>query len=298
MALNENEHRSGFAAIIGKPNVGKSTLLNRVMGVKLSITTHKPQTTRHRILGIYSDDSCQIVLMDTPGVISPKYKLQEAMMAFVDRAASDADVVLHIVDAHDPELYDAETDLLQRIGKPVMLVLNKSDLTDADQVKTILAELQSGYKYTCISIVSALTGSGTSEMMETLKKMLPTGPPFYPRDQLSESPERFFVAELIREQLFLQYRQEIPYSCAVNIIDFKDNNDDLTRIDAEVVVNRDSQKGMIIGKGGRALKKLGTMARLAIEEFLGRKVFLSIHVKVRDKWRDNETFLRSYGYRS
>jgi GTPase len=293
--IDQNQHKSGYIAIIGKPNAGKSTLLNRVMGIKLSIATHKPQTTRHRIMGIYSDDDTQIILMDTPGVISPKYKLQEAMMGFVERARSDADIVLHVVDAADPELYDAENELLDRISKPVLLVLNKTDLVSNEQAGTIVAGLQAGRKYTAVEVVSALTGEGTDGLLETVKSLLPPGPPFYPKDQLSEAPERFFVSELIREQLFLQYRQEIPYSCAVNIVDFSDD-DDLTRIDAEIVVNRNSQKGMIIGKGGLALKKLGTAARGSIEQFLDRKIFLSLHVKVREKWRDNDTFLRSYGY--
>jgi GTPase len=293
--IDQKQHKSGYIAIIGKPNAGKSTLLNRVMGIKLSIATHKPQTTRHRIMGIYSDDNSQIILMDTPGVISPKYKLQEAMMGFVERARSDADIVLHVVDAADPQLYDAENELLDRISKPVLLVLNKTDLVSSEQAGAIVAGLQVGRKYTAVEVVSALTGEGTDGLLETVKSLLPPGPPFYPKDQLSEAPERFFVSELIREQLFLQYRQEIPYSCAVNIVDFSDD-DDLTRIDAEIVVNRNSQKGMIIGKGGLALKKLGTAARGSIEEFLVRKIFLSLHVKVREKWRDNDTFLRSYGY--
>ncbi|MFN2373769.1 MAG: GTPase Era [Cyclonatronaceae bacterium] len=289
------QHKSGYIAIIGKPNAGKSTLLNQVMSIKLSIATHKPQTTRHRILGIYSDDDCQIILMDTPGVITPKYKLQEAMMAFVDRARTDADIVLHVVDAADPELYDAENELLDRISKPVLLVLNKSDLVSEEQAGAIVTGLRAGREYADVLIVSALTGAGTDAMLDTLKAMLPPGPPFYPKDQLSEAPERFFVSELIREQLFLQYRQEIPYSCAVNIVDFSDD-EDLTRIDAEIVVNRNSQKGMIIGKGGQALKKLGTASRATIEQFLDRKIYLALHVKVRDKWRDNDTFIRSYGY--
>jgi GTPase len=293
--IDQKQHKSGYIAIIGKPNAGKSTLLNRVMGIKLSIATHKPQTTRHRIMGIFSDDNSQIILMDTPGVISPKYKLQEAMMGFVERARSDADIVLHVVDAADPELYDAENELLDRISKPVLLVLNKTDLVSTEQAGAIVEGLQAGRKYTAVEVVSALTGEGTVGLLETVKSLLPPGPPFYPKDQLSEAPERFFVSELIREQLFLQYRQEIPYSCAVNIVDFSDG-DDLTRIDAEIVVNRNSQKGMIIGKGGLALKKLGTASRATIEEFLDRKIFLSLHVKVREKWRDNDTFLRSYGY--
>jgi GTPase len=299
MFMEEHEegqqHKSGYIAIIGKPNAGKSTLLNQVMGIKLSIATHKPQTTRHRIMGIYSDDDCQIILMDTPGVITPKYKLQEAMMGFVERARTDADIVLHVVDAADPELYDAENELLDRISKPVLLVLNKSDLVSEEQAGAIVTGLRAGREYADVLIVSALTGAGTDAMLDTLKAMLPPGPPFYPKDQLSEAPERFFVSELIREQLFLQYRQEIPYSCAVNIVDFSDD-EDLTRIDAEIVVNRNSQKGMIIGKGGQALKKLGTAARATIEQFLDRKIYLALHVKVRDKWRDNDAFIRSYGY--
>ncbi len=291
----DSGYKSGYIAIIGKPNAGKSTLMNAILGTKLSIATHKIQTTRHRITGVYSHKEGQIVFLDTPGIIQPKYGLHEKMMRAVERAAKDADIVLFLIDPND--LPDEETLswISKNINKKVIIAINKADANQESQLKsandTISAQLDS----TDILTISAIQNIGVHELIESLLKYLPEGPPFYPPDQLSDQPERFFTAELIREQIFLQYQAEIPYSTAVNIISFN-READMDHIEAEIVVNRNSQKGIIIGKGGKALKKLSTAARENIEEFTGRKCFLRIHVKVREKWRDKDIFLRDFGY--
>lgn len=288
-------HKSGYVAIVGKPNAGKSTLMNAILGGKISITTHKPQTTRHQIIGIHSDEQSQIIFLDTPGIIHPKYKLQEAMMKFVDRARNDADVILFIVEAGEKEIPEYAFDLFKTIKKPMVLVINKIDQAGREEVQPLVDELHERYRFKDTAYISALTGEGLDELMQKITGLMPPGPPFYPKDMLSEHPVRFFAAELIREQIYLLYEQEIPYSCAVNIVNYEER-DDLDYINAEVVVNRKSQKGILIGKGGKAVKKLGTQAREAIENFVGRKVFLDLHVKVREKWREKDNMLRHYGY--
>jgi len=289
-------HKSGYVAIVGKPNAGKSTLLNALLGSKLSITTHKPQTTRHRVIGIYSKPDSQIIFVDTPGIIQPKYKLQEAMMQNVAVARQDADIIVCVIDATDKKP-DSKVFLpLKNLHKPVILVVNKMDLTTQEEVLPLVDELTQEYRFDLVLYVSAIKKEGLEPLIESILQRIPPGPPFYPKDMISEHPERFFVAELIREQLFLQFQQEIPYSCAVNIVMFEEG-EDLDRIDAEIVVNRESQKGILIGKKGRALKKLGTAARKSIEEFLGKQIYLNIHVKVRPKWRNRDTFIRNYGYK-
>lgn len=293
--MSSTPHKSGYIAIIGKPNAGKSTLMNRILGSKISITTHKPQTTRHQILGIHSEEDLQIIFLDTPGVINPRYELQKAMMRFVDRARNDADLVLFIVDVNDTSIPGRIFTTFKSIQKPVALVVNKIDQVDDAKAKTIAKELNEEYRFEETHFVSALNGKGVPELMDMVKGRLPAGPPFYPKDMLSEQPVRFFVAELIREQLFLQFHQELPYSCTVDIIQYDERND-LDYINAEVIVNRDSQKGMIIGKGGHAIKKLGKNARATIEDFLDKKVYLDLHVKVRDKWRDDPNMVRNFGY--
>lgn len=295
MAEKKEQHKSGYIAILGKPNAGKSTLMNRILGSKISITTHKPQTTRHQILGIHSEEDLQIIFLDTPGIIDPRYELQKAMMRLVDRARNDADLILLIVDVEDPQIPNRIFKAFGSLQKPVMLVVNKLDKVSKPDAQAVAAELKTQYDFEETIYVSALTGEGIPELMEGIKKRLPAGPPFYPKDMLSEQPIRFFVAELIREQLFLQFHQELPYSCTVNIVQY-DERDDLDYIDAEVIVNRDSQKGMLIGKGGKAIKKLGKNARESIEEFIDKKVYLDLHVKVRDKWRDNPNMVRNFGY--
>lgn len=293
--MSQNQHKSGYIAIIGKPNAGKSTLMNRILGRKISITTHKPQTTRHQILGIHSEDDLQIIFLDTPGIINPQYELQKAMMRLVDRARNDADLILFIVDVNDTQIPNRIFQTFKSINKPVALIINKVDKVNEPDAQAVAAELNAEYDFEETIYTSALNGKGVPELLENIKEQLPPGPPFYPKDMLSEQPIRFFVAELIREQLFLQFHQELPYSCTVDVIQY-DERDDLDYIDAEVIVNRDSQKGMLIGKGGNAIKKLGKDSRESIEEFIDKKVYLDLHVKVRDKWRDNPGMVRNFGY--
>lgn len=290
-------HKSGYAAIVGKPNAGKSTLMNQILGTKLSIATHKAQTTRHQIVGIHSDEESQIVFLDTPGIINPKYELQKAMMRFVEKAEKDADVILFIVDVQDHKIPDFAFTELKQFHKPVILVINKIDTVSQDEATRKAELLQSKYNFADIVFTSALQNQGIDTLLAAIITRLMPGPPFYPKDELSEHPVRFFASELIREQLFLQYHEEIPYSATVEVIQYEER-EDLDYINAEVIVNRTSQKGMIIGKGGRAIKQLGMEARKSIEEFIGRKVFLDLHVKVREKWRNNEQMVRNLGYRS
>lgn len=288
-------HKSGYAAIIGKPNAGKSTLMNRILGRRISITTHKPQTTRHQILGIHSEDDLQIIFLDTPGIITPKYELQRAMMQTVKRARRDADVVLFIVDVTDADVKQSVFDLFRSIQKPVVLVINKIDQVSDEEAEEVARQLNEKNRFEETCYVSALQGKGMEALMMQLKERLPEGPAYYPKDILSEQPVRFFATELIREQLYLQFHQEIPYSCTVNIVKY-DARDDLDYINAEVVVNKKSQKGMLIGKGGRAIKKLGKNSREKIEALIEKKVYLDLRVKVREKWRDSSNKVRNFGY--
>ncbi len=293
--MTEKQHKSGYAAIIGKPNAGKSTLMNRILGSKISITTHKAQTTRHQVVGIFSDDDTQVVFLDTPGVISPKYELQSAMMRTVGRARADADVILFIFDPTDRHPTDEVIELLRSINKPILLVVNKIDVIDRSKAEKKVADLEDKLRFKSIHYVSALQGTGTDELMDAIRGQLIPGPPYYPKEDLSEHPVRFFVSELIREQVYLQFQEEIPYSCTVEVISY-DADVDIDRINAEIIVNRNSQKGMLIGKGGKAIKNLGIKSRESIEEFIGKKVFLDLHVKVREKWREKENWVRNLGY--
>ena len=291
-----NVHKSGYVAIVGKPNAGKSTLMNRILGSKISITTPKPQTTRNQIIGIYSEENLQIIFLDTPGIIHPRYELQKMMMSFVDRARSDADIVLFLVEAGEQRIPDYAFDVFKTMNKPVVLVLNKIDTSSREEEQELVDALSESYRFDDTVFISALTGEGLDELMDTIYRHLKPGPPFYPKEMLSEQPVRFFVAELIREQLFLQFEQEIPYSSTVDVIQY-DEREDLDYINAEIIVNRKSQKGILIGKGGKAIKELGKRSRKTIEEFVGKKVYLDLHVKVRDKWRDNPNMIRNFGYR-
>jgi len=293
---NTPTHKSGYVAILGKPNAGKSTLMNRLLGSKVSITTHKPQTTRHQILGIHSEEDLQIIFLDTPGVIDPRYELQKAMMKTVDRARTDADIILLIVDVTDPQIpgriYKMFTSMK---GKKIFLVINKIDKVSEQKAETVADKIQQKFDFDETLFVSALNGTGLSNLMAILKENIKPGPPFYPKDMLSEQPVRFFVAEMIREQLFLLYHQEIPYSATVDIVQY-DEREDLDYISADIIVNRNSQKGILIGKGGKAIKKLGKNAREVIEDFVDKKVYLDLHVKVREKWREDPSRVRHYGY--
>jgi len=293
---NTKDHRSGYVAILGKPNAGKSTLMNRLLGSKVSITTHKPQTTRHQILGIHSEEDLQIIFLDTPGVIDPRYELQKAMMKTVDRARTDADIILLIVDVTDPQIPGRIYKMLTSMkNKKVFLVMNKIDRVSEQEAETVARRIQEKTEFDETMYVSALNGTGLQDLMDLIKDNIQPGPPFYPKDMLSEQPVRFFVAEMIREQLFLLYHQEIPYSSTVDIVQY-DERDDMDYISADIIVNRESQKGILIGKGGKAIKKLGKSAREVIEDFVGKKVYLDLHVKVREKWREKAGHVRHYGY--
>ncbi len=288
-------HRAGFIAITGRPNAGKSTLLNAILEYKLAIATHKAQTTRHQILGILSEEEAQVIFLDTPGIIDPQYKLQEVMMQTVAKSTRDADAILHLVDATRPADEKLVWNYLNNAKKPVILALNKTDKATEIQIKEATETCHAAYNYVQTVHISAQTGAGLSELKQAIIAIMPESPPLYPDDQLSEHPVRFFVSELIREQIFLQFSQEIPYSCTVTISEYN-SEAEIDHIHAEIVVNRDSQKGIIIGKGGVKLKKLGTKAREEIEAFLEKKVNLQLFVKVREKWRDKESYLRGYGY--
>lgn len=288
-------YKAGFIAIVGRPNAGKSTLLNALLEFKLAIATHKAQTTRHQILGILSEENAQIIFLDTPGIISPQYKMQEMMMQTVSRSTRDADAIIHLVDGERFSDESLVWEYLKKVKKPTILVLNKMDKATPEQL--ILAETtcKANHTYDLVIPISAQHVTGLDELKKAIIEVMPESPPLYPKDQLSEHPIRFFVSELIREQIFLQYAQEIPYSCTVTVSDFK-SDEKMDTIHAEIVVNRDSQKGIIIGKGGTKLKQLGIKARAQIEEMTGKKTNLQLFVKVREKWRDKESYLKGYGY--
>lgn len=289
------KHKSGYVALIGKPNAGKSTLMNCILGSKISITTHKEQTTRHQILGIHSTDAMQVIFLDTPGVIDPRYELQKAMMRLVDKARRDADLILFIVDATDADIPGRLFTVFKSIQKPVILIINKMDQVAQEKCSLVSDELNERYRFKETHFISALNGEGVDGLLSAITEMLPIGPAYYPKEMLSEQPVRFFVSELIREQLYLQFHQELPYSCTVEVIEYEER-DGLDYINADVIVNRNSQKGMLIGKGGKAIKELGKNSRSAIEAFLGKKIFLDLHVKVRPKWREDANMVRNLGY--
>lgn len=287
-------YRSGFVNILGKPNAGKSTLLNALLGEKLAITSPKVQTTRHRIVGILNRPDAQIVFSDTPGIIDPDYKLHEKMMSAVKKAVEDADVALLLVDATDRPEKARDVFSSLHIKAPRILVINKTDLATPDQVAAV-RDVFSQSGFAAIQEISALNKENLEQLLDTIVGLMPEGPPYYPDDMLTERPVRFFVAELIREKIYELYREEIPYHTTVLITRFEEKNT-LTKICAEVVVQRETQKGIILGEKGKAIKKLGERSRADIEAFIDRKVFLELHVKVRDKWRDKDQFLREYGY--
>lgn len=301
MGNEEPVFRSGYVTIIGEPNVGKSTLMNGILKQKISIVTSKPQTTRHKILGILSSDAFQIVFLDTPGIITPRYLLHEAMMRSAASAIADADVLLFMVDATNPKtgsgLQQPEVfSKLEGYKKPVFLVLNKVDLVDKAQLLPVIGAYASAFAFTEVFPISALKSDGTDTLVSALVPLLPVHPPFYPTDIVSEHSERFFVSEIIREKVFLSCREEVPYSTTVDIVEFKEREGGKWFISADVIVERDSQKGIVIGKKGAMLKEIGRLARKDIEEFLAHPVFLELHVKVREKWREKDEWLKRLGY--
>jgi len=291
--------RAGYVAIVGEPNVGKSTLLNALLGQKISIVTSKPQTTRQRVLGILSREDAQIVFLDTPGLLQPKYLLHETMVRSAQSALADADVILLLTEVgRGTVLPDVVAQALQRgaVGKTLFLVINKVDTVPRDRVLPVIAHFAGEGKFKEIIPISALKGENLEDLLKTVIREMPLHPPLYPPDIVSESPERFFVAELIREAIFEQFHEEIPYSTAVAITEFKEREAGKTFINADIVVERSSQKGILIGAKGAALKKVGQSSRRSIEQFLERPVFLELHVKVRERWRESEGWLRKLGY--
>jgi len=292
----ELTHKAGYVNIFGPPNAGKSTLLNLLLQENLAITSPKVQTTRHRILAIITEPNFQIVLSDTPGIIEPKYKLHQKMMQQVKSAAEDADIALLLADiTGNPEEFAA---LLEpyKINSKKILLLNKVDLIKDEKERELKKQaFESAVSATATLTISALKQINTDKILNLLLEHLPEGPPFFPDDNISDRPVRFFVSELIREKIYTLYEQEIPYHTAVLIQSFEELPH-ITRIRADIIVTRETQKMILLGKKGAMMKQLGTMARQSIEEFLGQKVFLELFVKVRPKWRENDTYLREYGY--
>lgn len=294
-------HKAGFVSIIGKPNVGKSTLMNVLVGERLSIITPKAQTTRHRILGIVNEEDYQIVFSDTPGIIKPKYSLQESMMSFVNGSLTDADVLLFVTDIN--EEHDEE-DVLEKIlnrNIPTIVLINKIDKALQDQVDEKIAYWQEKLNPVSIHAISALHKHNVDGIMDLVLDLLPEHPAYYDKEEYTDRSERFFVSEIIREKIFLNYQKEIPYSTEVIVKSFKEEQlkngkGDMIRISAEIVVERDSQKNILIGTGGNMLKKVGTEARTEIEKFLDKKVFLEMFVKVIPDWRSKKNYLKSFGY--
>ena len=289
-------HKSGFVSIIGCPNVGKSTLLNVLVGEKLSIITSKAQTTRHRIMGIVSGDDYQIVFSDTPGILKPNYKLQEKMMEFVISAFSDADVFLLITDIYDDIVLDEKyLEKLKKTTTPVLVLLNKIDMATQEVLNTKTAEWKEKLPNAEIIPISALKKFNLETVMYRITQLLPAGEAYYDKDTLTDKPEKFFVSEIIREKILLQYKKEIPYSVEVVVNSFK-NEETILKIQADIIVERDSQKGIIIGHKGEALKKVGTRARIDAETFFDKKIFLELFVKVAKDWRSNDSNLKNFGY--
>ena len=290
-------HKAGFVNIVGKPNAGKSTLLNQLMGEKLAIVTQKAQTTRHRIFGIYNEEDVQIVFSDTPGVLDPKYGLQEKMMDFVKDSLQDADVFLFIVDVTDKdEPNEFLVDKLNKIPVPVLLLLNKMDASNQEALIEKVEFWHNLIPKAEILPISALEGFNTDIILPKLKTLLPENPPYYDKDQLTDKSERFFVNETIREKILLNYDKEIPYSVEVVTEIFKEK-EGIIFIDSIIYVERDTQKGIIIGNKGDAIKKVGTEARIDLEKFFSKKIHLNLFVKVKKDWRKNERDLKNFGYR-
>lgn len=289
-------HKAGFVNIIGNPNVGKSTLMNAFVGEKLSIITSKAQTTRHRILGIVNGDDFQVVLSDTPGIIKPAYELQESMMDFVKSAFEDADILLYMVEIGEQELKDeAFFNKITNSKIPVLLLLNKIDTSNQEQLETQVQLWAGKVPNAEIFPISALEGFNVKEVFNRIIDLLPESPAFYPKDQLTDKPERFFINETIREKILLHYKKEIPYSVEIETEEFIEE-DDIIRVRAVIMVERDTQKGIIIGHKGAALKRVGVEARKDLEAFFGKQIHLETYVKVNKNWRSNQNQLRRFGY--
>ena len=289
-------HKAGFVNIVGNPNVGKSTLMNQLVGERISIATFKAQTTRHRIMGIVNTQEMQIVFSDTPGVLKPNYKLQESMLAFSESALQDADVLLYVTDVvENPEKNKDFLDKVAKITVPVLLLINKIDQSDQKTLGDIVEKWHGLLPNAEILPISAKNKFGTDLLLKRIQELLPDSPPYFDKEQLTDKPARFFVSEIIREKILLYYDKEIPYSVEVSVEQFKEDEMRI-RINAVIYVERDSQKGIIIGHQGVALKKVSTEARKSLEKFFGKPIFLEIFVKVDKDWRSSERELNHFGY--
>jgi GTP-binding protein Era len=289
-------HKSGFVNIVGNPNVGKSTLMNALVGERISIITSKAQTTRHRILGIVNGDDFQIVYSDTPGVLKPNYKLQQSMLGFSKSALSDADVLLYVTDVFDT--YEKNADFVEKVNQnpaPLILIINKIDLINQEKLEMLVEKWKSVMPRAEIFPVSAMEKFNIEPLFKRIKELIPESPPFFDKDQLTDKPARFFVNEIIREKILMYYDKEIPYSVEVVVEQFIEN-DNLINISAVIYVERESQKAILIGHGGKSLKKVGTDARRDLEMFFEKKIFLQLYVKVEKDWRNKDTKLRNFGY--
>ena len=289
-------HKAGFVNIVGNPNVGKSTLMNRLVGERISIATFKAQTTRHRIMGIVNTDEAQIVFSDTPGVLKPNYKLQESMLAFSESALQDADVLIYVTDV--VEKAGKNSEFLEKVSKmdiPVLLVINKIDLSNQEDVVSLIAHWKEVLPQAEIFPISAKANFGTDGLMERIKSLLPDSPPYFDKDQWTDKPARSFVTEIIREKILLYYSKEVPYSTEVVVEQFKESDKSI-HINAIIYVERESQKGIIIGHRGVALKKVSTEARKTLEKFFQKNIYLEVFVKVDKNWRNSDRSLRNFGY--
>lgn len=298
--IDSTTYRAGYISIFGRPNVGKSTFLNRVLGIKLSIISPKPQTTRHKILGIISSENTQMIFLDTPGLLKPGYLLQKVMMKAADAAVGDANVIIYMIEAGKPLNHEDEEYLARFIStqKPVLVLLNKIDLIPKNQVLPLIEKISQDFKPEGIIPISALKRDGLAEVTGEIKNLLPFSPPYYPEDMLTEHSERFFVSEIIREQIFYLFGEEVPYSTTVIIEEFREQKNKKDYIRGIIYTERESQKGILIGKKGAALKKIGAKSRNEIENFLGKPVYLELWVKVREKWRKDKNAVKKFGYGS
>jgi len=289
-------HKSGFVNIVGSPNVGKSTLMNKLVGEKLSIVTSKAQTTRHRILGIVNDENYQVVFSDTPGVVNAAYKMHEVMMDYVNMSIKDADVLLFITDTKENDMNHKETlERIQKLKVPVFCVINKIDLANQEIVMERIAYWQAKLPSAVVMPISALHGFAIEQLWEQILELVPESPAYYDKDEISDRPMRFFVSEIVREKIFIHCQKEVPYACQVEVEEYKEE-DNITRIRVLIIVERDSQKGIIIGKAGEMLKRIGRESRIEIEKFIDQKVFMQTFVKVDKDWRGSDQKLKKYGY--
>nr|WP_311479939.1 GTPase Era [uncultured Porphyromonas sp.] len=296
--MSEGGYKSGFVNLVGNPNVGKSTLMNKLVGDKISIITNKAQTTRHRIIGIVNKPGVQVVYSDTPGVVDPAYKMQEQMLGFSKSALGDADVLLYVTDViEEPKKHEAFLADVKELQVPVLVLINKADLSTPEKLEELVQTWKSLLPNALeVLPLAALHGAGIAYIAERVEALLPDSPPYFEEDALTDRPARFFVSEIIREKVFLYYQKEIPYATEVVVQEFKEE-ENLIRIAANIYVERESQKGILIGHKGAAIKKLGTMARQDIERFFDKKVFLQLFVKVEKEWRSSDKMLRNFGYK-